>query len=149
MTVTRAAIEEMISKPLAKAQIELVDIQYRQENGEKYLRVFIDHENGVDLDLCTRASRLLKPLLDQEEIYYDHLEVSSPGLDRIIKRERDLERFTGEKIKVKMLKQFDGPAKIAGILTGFSDTAIVLETEDKSVQLPRDMISIIRLNPDL
>jgi ribosome maturation factor RimP len=58
---------------LAKAEIELVDLQYHQENGEKYLRVFIDHETGVDLDLCTRASRLVKPLLDQEDVYYDHL----------------------------------------------------------------------------
>ncbi len=149
MKTARAVIEELISGPLAKAEIELVDLQYHQENGEKYLRVFIDHETGVDLDLCTRASRLVKPLLDQEDVYYDHLEISSPGLDRILKKDKELERFTGAKVKVKMLKQFDGPARFNGILMGFSDQMIDLETEEKPVQLPREMISIIRLNPDL
>ncbi|MGE5390536.1 MAG: ribosome maturation factor RimP [Deltaproteobacteria bacterium] len=150
--MTKAAwrsIEPLIEEELNRAGIELVEMQYRKENEEQFLRFFIDRETGVDLELCTRASRLVKPLVDGEDLYYDHLEVSSPGIDRVIKKDRDFARFTGERVTVKMLKQYEGPGKITGVLKSVTDKQIVIETGEETKTLARDMVSIVRLYPDL
>lgn len=143
------SIEPLIEEELKQAGIELVELQYRKENEEQFLRVFIDRETGVDLGLCTQASRLVKPLVDAENLYYDHLEVSSPGIDRVIKKDKDFVRFAGEKVTVKMLKQYDGPGKITGILKNATDKHIELETEDEIKTLSREVVSVVRLHPDL
>lgn len=142
-------IEPLIEEELSQAGIELVELQYRKENEEQFLRVFIDRDTGVDLELCTRASRLVKPIVDEENLYYDHLEVSSPGIDRVIKKDQDFVRFTGEKVRVKMLKQYEGPGKIIGILKNATDKQIVVETDEEIKAVPREMVSIVRLHPDL
>lgn len=142
-------IEPLIEHELSRAGIELVELQYRKENEEQFLRVFIDHEAGVDLELCTRASRLVKPLIDQEDLYYDHLEISSPGIDRVLTRERDFVRFSGEQVMVKMRKEYEGPGKITGILKSVNDHEIEIESEQGIMALPRERISVVRLHPDL
>ena len=150
--MTKAAwrqIEPLLEEELNRAGIELVELQYRKESEEQFLRVFIDHEAGVNLELCTRASRLIKPLIDQEDLYYDHLEVSSPGIDRMLKKESDFERFTGERVTVKMLKAYEGPGKITGILKNATEKQIEVEVDQELRTLPRDMVSIVRLYPDL
>jgi len=151
-TMSQAAwrrIEPLIEEELKRAAIELVELQYRKENDEQFLRVFIDGDTGVDLELCTRASRLVKPIVDGEDLYYDHLEVSSPGIDRVIKKDQDFVRFAGEKIRVKMLKQYEGPGKIIGILKNATDKQIEVETDEEIKILPREMVSVVRLHPDL
>lgn len=140
-------IQNLIEIPLEKAGVELVELQYRKENAGQMLRVFIDNEAGVDLDLCTRATRAIKPILDDSDIYYDHLELSSPGLDRIIKKDRDFKRFSGSMVKVKMRKQFDGPGKITGVLVGADDRQITVKVEEEVLELPRDSVSTVRLHP--
>lgn len=150
--MTKAAwrqIEPLIERELNRAGIELVELQYRKENDEQYLRVFIDHEAGVDLELCTRASRIVKPLVDQEDLFYDHLEVSSPGIDRVLRKDHDFVRFAGQKVMVKMLKQFNGPGKITGILKGANENQIEVDLESETMILPWKMVSIVRLYPDL
>ena len=150
--MTKAAwrqIEPLIEDELNTAGIELVELQYRKENEEQFLRVFIDHEAGVDLEICTRASRLVKPLVDGEDVFYDHLEVSSPGIDRVLKTEKDFFRFAGERVIVKMKKPYDGPGKITGILRSVTDQQIELEIEQELKTIPREMVSIVRLYPDL
>lgn len=142
-------IEPLIEQELSRAGIELVELQYRKENEEQFLRVFIDHESGVDLAMCTRATRLVKPLVDRENLYYDHLEVSSPGIDRVLKKDRDFQRFAGERVIVKMKKAFEGPGKMAGILGVVTDGQIELEIEQGITAIPREMVSIVRLYPDL
>jgi ribosome maturation factor RimP len=116
------------------------------------LRVYIDREGGVDLEACATASQRLREVVDatETEILYDHMEVSSPGLDRIIKTEKDLLRFTGYKVKVKTLKAYSGPRKIIGILKGFSAKEISIQDQEQNLlNIPRDMITVIRLHPDL
>lgn len=150
--MTKAAwrqIEPLMERELSQAGIELVELQYRKENEEQFLRVFIDHEAGVDLELCTRASRLVKPVIDQEDLYYDHLEVSSPGIDRVLARERDFVRFSGEQVIVKMRKGYEGPGKITGILKCANDHEIEIESEQQTITLPRERVSLVRLHPDL
>jgi ribosome maturation factor RimP len=142
-------LEPLLRKELEQKGIELVDLQYRRENGEQMLRFFVDSPGGVDLELCSQASRLLKPFLDEKDIPYDHLEVSSPGMDRILKSERDFHRFKGERVRIKTLKEYDGPRVIIGILTGSDAGYIEVQAEDQTFSISREHISVARLHPDL
>lgn len=145
-----SSLEALIKGPLEKLGLELVEIEYQREAGDRILRLYIDREEGVDLETCSTASRAVKDLIDESEIEYDYMEVSSPGLNRIIRNDRDLQRFNGHNIKIKTLQAFEGPRKLAGILQGFTAEQIsILNPEQQLVQIPREMISIIRLNPDI
>lgn len=150
MNMNKAALlESLVAEPLAKLGLELVEIEYKREDGDRILRIFIDREEGVDLESCSAASRAVKDLVDEAQVEYDHMEVSSPGLDRVIKTDRDLLRFKGARIKVKTLQAYSGPRKIIGVLQGFTEEEIsLLNQDDNLVDIPRDMISIIRLKPD-
>lgn len=142
-------IEELIERELDQLGIELVGVEYRKENKDQMLRVFIDSEAGVDLNLCSQATRAIKPILDDRNIYYDHLELSSPGLDRILRKDKDFLRFCGSMVKIKMRKQYQGPSKITGILTGTDDAKIQVRVEEEELlDLPRELVSSVRLHPD-
>jgi len=138
----------LIARELERHNIELVELEYRKENRQQNLRIFIDSEAGVDLNLCTQVTRIVKPLVDEGDFYYDHLEVSSPGLDRILKKDRDFLRFQGYMVKIKMLKEYDGPNKITGVLTGINDKYIQVKIDENILDLSRDLLSTVRLHPD-
>lgn len=140
-------IQEMENK-LSTADIELVDVQYQREEGSQILRIFIDSPAGVTLDVCSKATRMLKDMIDQEDIDYDHIEVSSPGLDRILKKDCDFARFNGRTVKVKMRKQYEGPRKYRGILSSFDPESLTLLVDENPVNIPRDLISVVRLDPE-
>ena len=149
--ISKMIIRELagsIEERLNSSGIELVDIQYHKENKEQILRIIIDSVAGVSLELCSEATRLVKDIIDGNNIYYDHLEVSSPGLDRVLKNDKDFVRFTGYKVRAKTLKVYDGARKITGILKGFDDQQVVIEVEDGVTSIPRDMITVIRLDPE-
>jgi len=142
-------LEPLLEEELSHKGIELVDLQYQRENGEQMLRFFIDSPAGVDLELCSDASRLIKPLIDENNLPYDHLEVSSPGLNRILKKDRDFQQFKGERVRIKTLKQYDGPRVIIGILIGSDTGHIEVQAEDRAFSIPKEHISVVRLHPDL
>ncbi|SHG56923.1 ribosome maturation factor RimP [Thermosyntropha lipolytica DSM 11003] len=142
-------IEALIAPILSSINIELVDIQYRKENKEQILRIFIDTPQGVDIDTCTRATRAIKDIIDEEDIFYDHLEVSSPGLDRIIKKDKSPERFIGRKVKIKMKKDYPSFKNITGILYGVDEEKIELLVDEEVVEIPWEMTLTVRLYPDI
>jgi ribosome maturation factor RimP len=141
-------LENLIMRELEQHNIELVALEYRKENREQMLRIFIDCEAGVDLDLCTQVTRMIKPLVDEGDFYYDHLEVSSPGLDRPLKNDKDFLRFQGYMVKIKMLKEYDGANKITGVLSGVNDKYILVKVDENILDLPRESLSTVRLHPD-
>jgi len=141
-------LETLIETELEPHNIELVALEYRKENRDQMLRIFIDSETGVDLNLCTQVTRMVKPLVDEGDFYYDHLEVSSPGLDRPLKHDKDFLRFQGYMVKIKMLKEYDGPKKISGVLTGVNHKYIQVKVEENILDLPRELLSTVRLHPD-
>jgi ribosome maturation factor RimP len=97
-----AKIESLITEKLEENGVELVDLQYTKDHGDQFIRIFIDTENGVDLQLCATVTRMVREIIDsQDDIFYDHIEVSSPGIDRIIKKDKDYNRFIGHRIKIK------------------------------------------------
>ncbi|MDD3853046.1 MAG: ribosome maturation factor RimP [Syntrophomonadaceae bacterium] len=149
--MTESIIEKIITlieDPINSLEVELVDVEYRKENGEQMLRLLIDKESGIDMDICSRVSRAIKGKIDDADIFYDHLEVSSPGLDRIIKTDKDFERFRGYNVKLKTLKSFEGPRKLEGKLSVADAENIIIETKDGPVQVPRSVITVVRLDPE-
>ncbi|MDD3268146.1 MAG: ribosome maturation factor RimP [Syntrophomonadaceae bacterium] len=141
-------LASIIEEKLQDINLELHDIEYRKENDAQVLRIFVDKESGVDLDACSQATRVIKNLIEENDIIYDLLEVSSPGLDRALTKERDFVRCKGSKIKIKTLQLFSGARKFTGILHNFDESEIVIEKDQQLIAIPREIVSIVRLDPD-
>lgn len=143
MTSVKSLCEEVVSD----LDYELVDVEYLKESGDFYLRVYIHKPGGVNLDDCQIVSEKLSNRLDEEDIiqkaYY--LEVSSPGLDRPLKTDKDLERNLENEVEVSLYKAMDGVKKYEGILKSYDGDSVELKTVDKMVKIPRKSVSLIRL----
>lgn len=126
---------------------DLVDVEYVKEFGSYYLRVYIDKEGGITLDDCQNMSELLSERLDKEDpietAYY--LEVSSPGLDRPLKTDKDLKRNLGKDIEISLYKPLDNRKKYEGNLIDFTGDKIIIEVNEKLIEIPKDAISVIKL----
>lgn len=142
-------IENSIEKILLDINIELVAIEYLREEEALVLRVFIDCENGVDMNLCTQATRAVKALIDETDFLYDQLEVSSPGLDRVLKKEQDFIRYIGYQVRIKTGKKFAGPKTITGILEAVDEDYLKLKTDEQTFDIPRQYITSARLKPEI
>ena len=151
--MSRAAMLRVInefSEAIATSlDFELVDVEYVKEHGNYFLRIYIDKEGGIGLDDCQNFSEILSTKLDEhdpiEQTYY--LEVSSPGLDRPIKTEKDLKRNLNREVEIRLYKQINNKKTYIGKLKAFDEEKIVL-TDNKSneIKIPRDYIALIRLN---
>ena len=121
---------EKIILPLAeKENVEIVDIEYVKENGENILRIYIDSPNGVNLDLCTKMSHLFGDEIDKNDPIKEHyiLEISSPGIDRILKKEKDFLRFKGFCVKVKTAVSINNQKNFKGNLVAVGNNKIVVD----------------------
>ena len=128
--VTQSVIELIEPGLLAKG-IELVDVEFKKEGKNWVLRVFIDKEGGVTLEDCQKISRLAGDLIEVEEVIEPAytMEVSSPGLNRVLKKEKDFIRFSGKKIGVQCHAPLNGRKKFTGILKDFKNQSIHLEVD--------------------
>ena len=128
--VTQSVIELIEPGLLAKG-LELVDVEFKKEGKHWVLRVFIDKEGGVTLEDCQKISRLAGDLIEVEEVIEPAytMEVSSPGLNRVLKKEKDFIKFSGKKICVQCHAPLNGRKKFTGILTDFKNQAIHLEVD--------------------
>lgn len=127
---------------------ELVDVQ--ASNGGRLLRLFIDKPGGVTVDDCAGLSRHLTRVLAVEGIDYERLEVSSPGLDRPLRKERDFVRFAGQKAEVRMrTPDVTGRRRFVGMLRGAQAGQVSLELEGRLVALALDDMDRARLVPEL
>lgn len=142
-----AMVERVISPICSDIGIEIVDIEFKKEGGSYFLRVFIDKEGGINLGDCQQVSGGLGELLDESdpiEVPY-YLEVSSPGLDRQLKRDKDFARFAGRMVDVKLVKAFEGKKKIRGILIGKESDFLNLSLEGEEISIPFELVSVCRL----
>ena len=147
-TTIRGIVEELVNPILLRENFELVDIEYTKEGPHRYLRVFLDKVGGITLDDCQKVSEILSDKLDEidpiKENYF--LEVSSPGLDRPLKNDRDLKRHIGELVEVRLYQAIDKQKDFEGELIEFDKDTIVLKGEgDDKVKLPRKKVAIVRL----
>lgn len=148
--------EQLIIPLLDKNCFELVDVEYVKEGANWYLRAYIDKEGGITVDDCEIISRELSDLLDKEDFIPDSyiLEVSSPGLGRQLKKEKDYKRSLGEEVEVKLYKGmelFDEKGKkvkvkeLFGTLDGYDEQMITLDLGEEKLEIARKDIAIIRL----
>lgn len=142
---------KLIEPIVQEKNFELYHLEYVKEFGENYLRVYIDSPNGINLDDCEKVSRPISDLLDVEdpisEPYY--LEVSSPGIDRVLYTEKHLEKYTGYQVLVKLEKLYEGKKQYEGILSSFDSEIILLKVDNNEFKIPKDKIKVIQLNSGL
>lgn len=140
--------EELVQPLVDKNKFELVDVEYVKEAGTNYLRVYIDKEGGITIDDCEIISRALSDLLDEKD-YIDEayiLEVSSPGLGRPLKKDKDFARSIGEEVDVKLFKPIEKQKEFSGILESYNDTEVTIRLdEDTVMNFNRKDIALIRL----
>ncbi|NLW24734.1 MAG: ribosome maturation factor RimP [Clostridia bacterium] len=142
-----AKIEETvteIAEPIVEENgLELVDVEFVKEGSEWFLRIFIDKEEGVTLDDCEKVSRVLSDKLDEVDPITQayHLEVSSPGIERPLKKTRDFERFLQHPIQVKTFVPVEGRKKFKGTLEDVTLETITVNIGGNSLIIPRDKIS--------
>lgn len=139
-------VEEVVVTCLAGMPLELVDVEYVRER-EWFLRVYIDKPGGVDLDDCQWLSHQLSDKLDETDFIKDsyHLEVSSPGIDRVLKKPRDFVRHMGQQVEVNLFAPLNGNKKIVGILKGVDDQALLVEQAGVELAIQQDKIAQVRL----
>ena len=140
--------QELIEKTVTGLGYELVDLEMSPR--ARVLRVFIDKpekERGVDIDDCVAVSNQLSRVLTVENIDYDRLEVSSPGLDRPLKKPADYERFAGSEIHLKLRVPFNGRRNFNGVLQGLRDGKVCLQLETGEAELDLGNIERARLVP--
>jgi ribosome maturation factor RimP len=137
----------LIDRTLAGLGYELVDLEL--SNRGRLMRVFVDKAGGVNVDDCALVSNQLTRLFAVEGIDYDRLEVSSPGLDRPLKRPKDFERFSGERVQVKLRVPVDGRRKFVGVIGKVGQDGMELDVEGEAVGIAFADIDKARLVPDI
>ncbi len=142
--------EEYILPILDELHFILWDVEFVKEGGEYFLRAYIDKEGGISLDDCTEVSRRMNDILDSDE-YIDvpyTFEVSSPGLTRVLKKDRELQNSIGRDVDVTTYQKIDGAKEFTGILKSFDKDHVLLSFGDSEMNFDRKNISKIRLSPD-
>ncbi|MCR5221411.1 MAG: ribosome maturation factor RimP [Lachnospiraceae bacterium] len=142
--------EELLDPILKRFDFDLWDVEYVKEGGEYYLRAFIDKEGGITIDDCVDVSRELSDLLDEadfiEEAYT--LEVSSPGLTRTLKKDREFEKSIGRAVELKTYRPVDGTKEFTGTLASFDAEQITIDEESCSRSFQRADVAVVKLALD-
>jgi len=141
-------IEALLTPLIEQEGGELVDLQWRKEGPQWVLRLFLDKPNGITLDDCAYFSDRVGATLDEgDKIAKSYvLEVSSPGLDRVIKKDKDFERFAGKPVKLRLKLPESGQRRFAGVLKGLSEGKVSVQVEKELKAFARENIDELRLD---
>lgn len=139
--------EDMLMPIITKFEVELVDVEYVKEMGHFYLRVYIDKDGGVTINDCENVSRAFEAVIDEKDPITEAyiLEVSSPGLDRPLKKDKDFERSLGKEVEFKLYKSIDGQKEFMGTLVNYTKETMVIAIDDKEETFERSAVAHIRL----
>ena len=140
--------EKLLGPILEENHFELVDVEYVKEGGSWYLRAYIDKPGGITVDDCEIVNRALGDLLDEEDFIEDSyiLEISSPGLGRPLKKERDFARSLGEEVEIRTYRMVNKQKEFRGILKAYDKDTVTIEEEEGQDQIfERENIALIRL----
>jgi len=136
------------AKPIVESfGCTLWDVEYVREGSERYLRVYIDKDGGVDIDDCEKIHRAMDPILDEKDPIAEnyHFEVSSAGLERALKRPGDFERFMGSPVLVKLYRPRNGLKEIPGFLRGYEDGKVTVEAGKETITFEKSQVALVRL----
>lgn len=139
-------VEQLVKDPIEKLGYSLYDVEYVKEGPEYYLRIYIDKESGIDLNDCEKVSNEINEILDKadyiKEQYY--LEVSSPGIERRLRKDKHLEQNISKNVEIKLFKKDNnGQKEYTGKLKAFNQKEIIIET-DKEIAIERKNIAQIK-----
>lgn len=140
--------EQLLMPLIEQNHFELVDVEYVKEAGNWYLRAYIDKPGGITVDDCEIVSRALSDLLDEHDFIEDTyiLEVSSPGLGRPLRKDKDFARSIGEEVEVRTFRAIAHQKEFTGILKDYDKEKIVIELEnEESMEFQRADIALVRL----
>ena len=142
-----ARVERFLIPIMEEHQFELVDVEWVKEAGTWYLRAYVDKEGGISVDDCEIVSRRLSDWLDKEDFITESyiLEVSSPGLGRPLKKEKDFARSLGKDVDVKLYRARDKRKDFTGVLKAYDEQTVTIEEEGEELVFERGEIALIRL----
>lgn len=137
-----------IAQPVVEAHgCSLWDVEYVREGDQRFLRLYLDKEGGVDINDCEAVSRAVDPLLDEADPIPDsyHFEVCSAGLERALKRPGDFERFMGSNVTVKLYRPYNGLKEIPAVLTGYDDGKVTVTMGKETITFEKSQVALVRL----
>lgn len=142
--------EQLLLPILSEHAFELWDVEYVKEGSDWYLRAYIDKPDGITIDDCVTVSRQLSDLLDENDFIEDAyiLEVSSPGLGRQLKKDKDFIRSIGKEIDLKTYRMVDGKKDFTGVLKAFDKESITMVINDEDKTFIRGDVAIVKLSID-
>lgn len=143
-----ARTEELITPILERMNFELVDVEFVKEGGIWYLRAYIDKEGGITINDCEAVAREMNEILDREDYVEESytFEVSSPGLGRLLKKEKDYVRSMGKELEIRTYRAINREKEFYGILKAYDDNTVTIETEDGEERIfEKKDIALIRL----
>ena len=147
MSKIEEKVESLIKEKIESLNYELYDVIYVKEGKDYFLRIFIDKETGIDLNDCEKVNDAISDMLDEadyiKEQYY--LEVSSPGIERVLRKDKHLDHNIGNEIEVKLFKKDkDGNKEYIGILEKYNKETITIKIEENEIQIDRNNISHLK-----
>ena len=142
-----AKTEQLILPILERMQFELVDVEYVKEGSTYYLRAYIDKEGGITINDCEAVAREMNELLDREDFIPDSytFEVSSPGLGRPLKKEKDFVRSMGKLVELRTYRPIEKQKEFCGILNAYDDNSVTIEEDGTLRTFDKKDIALIRL----
>lgn len=139
-------VENLLQNIIENIGYELYDVQYVKEGKDFYLRIVIDKEDGIDLNDCEKVNDAINDILDEADYIKDQyfLEVSSPGLERTLRKEKHFQSQIGNEILVKLFRPLDKKKEFIGILKNYSEDELILEQEDEEIKIEVKNIALAR-----
>ena len=146
MSKIEEKVENLVEPKVQELGYTLYDVKYVKEGKDYYLRIYIDKDTGISLEDCELVSNNLNEILDQADYIKEQyfLEVSSPGIERVLKKDKHLRNNIGAKVQVKLFKPFNGQKQYEGILKKFTEATITIKTASQDLEIERQNIGQIK-----
>lgn len=139
-------VENLVLKPINDLGYDLYDVEYAKEGKDYFLRIFIDKPEGIDLNDCEKVNDAINDLLDEADYIQEQyfLEVSSPGIERILRKDKHFNDNIGTEVHIKLFKAIDKKKELNGILKEYDDDFITIETENERISIERKNIALMK-----
>ncbi len=139
-------VEALVAKPINDLGYDLYDVEYAKEGKDYFLRIFIDKPEGIDLNDCEKVSDSINDLLDEADYIKEQyfLEVSSPGIERILRKDKHFDDNIGKQVRVKLFKAMNKKKELTGKLKEYSNDSVTIENGEELIKIDRKDISQIK-----
>lgn len=146
MSKIEEKVEDLVKEKVEKLGYELYDVLYLKEGKDQILRIVIDNDKGISLDDCEKVNDEIKDIIDEEDLIKEQylLEISSPGIERLLRKDWQFKKFMGEEVDIKLFKKDENNNKnYRGFLSGITDDYIEIKTDEK-IKIDRKNISQVK-----